>query len=60
MGTPFDDALRSTTALQVAIYELASEPVTTKAKDSMALPALSKCLEEVNAAVKRLKKIVYT
>ena len=51
-NSQFIDVLRATTAVQVAVFELAGESV----HENMALPALEKCVAALNAAVKRLKK----
>jgi len=50
----FADVLRAATALQVAVYELADE----HQGDTIAGPALDKCLAELTAATKRLRKAV--
>jgi hypothetical protein len=54
MRHEFTDVLRASTALQVAVFELGDESV----HDNIAMPALEKCLAELNAAVKRLKKAI--
>ena len=59
MQPHFLRALHATTALQVAIYEMMEEPVLTKARDSLALVGVNKCLEELTSAVKAMKKSAY-
>ena len=52
MPNHFEDVLRSAVAIQVALYELLDEDVS----GVMALPALEKCVAELNARFKTLKK----
>jgi hypothetical protein len=56
MDRRYVTALRATTALQVAIYELVDESVNILAKDSLALIATETCLAELTKAIKEIKK----
>lgn len=53
-GQVFFDAIRVTTALQVAILELREEPMRA---DSMAMPAIDQCMGELKEVVKRLRTV---
>jgi hypothetical protein len=48
----FTDVLKCTTAIQVAVFELANEDWAL----DVALPALERCIKELGIAVKALKK----